>query len=91
MPKQIRPAAVVLLILLISISIGGFSTPAPKTDSDYQELYAAINFKDIEKPDFDIFSRAIAGYQSLKESNKLSEKEVITIIDFRKSGNEKRL
>ncbi|MDH4089847.1 MAG: murein L,D-transpeptidase catalytic domain family protein [Cyclobacteriaceae bacterium] len=55
------------------------------------DLYSSINFADAERPEFDMFSKAMEGYDRLKEADKLTDPEIITLIDFRKSGNEKRL
>jgi L,D-transpeptidase catalytic domain len=54
-------------------------------------LYLSINFGDHERPAYDVFERAVAGYYQLLYSHKLSQKGILTVIDFRKSGNDKRL
>lgn len=59
--------------------------------SDEIELYNSIDFADSERPQLDIFQRAYAGYLALRHSGKLSPRKVLTIIDFRKSANEKRM
>jgi hypothetical protein len=59
--------------------------------TDGMALYNAIHFGDSERPQFDVFEKALAGYQLLAQSGKISNKEVLTIIDFRRSSNEKRL
>ncbi len=61
------------------------------SEMDDIALYNTINFGDAERPQFDVFERAIAGYEALEQSGKLSKKGILTIIDFRKSSNEKRL
>lgn len=53
--------------------------------------YNALHFEVAEKPDLDLFRRALAGYQQLQRQGKLSDKEIITIIDFRKASSERRL
>jgi hypothetical protein len=54
-------------------------------------LYQSIDFDDASKPDYDLFLRTMVGFYQLKHQGKLSDKNIITIIDFRKSANEKRL
>lgn len=40
---------------------------------------------------FEVFDKALTGYYNLKKENKLSDKPIITIVDFTKSSTEKRL
>ena len=40
---------------------------------------------------FEVFEKALTGYYNLKHDDKLSEKPVLTIVDFTKSSNQKRL
>lgn len=54
-------------------------------------LYQSIDFGTEERPAFDVFERAIAGYRTLLNSNSLSDKGILTIVDFRISANTKRL
>jgi hypothetical protein len=54
-------------------------------------LYQSIDFGVEEKPSFDIFKRAMVGFYLLKQQNALSGKEIISIVDFSKSANDKRL
>ncbi|MBL7859127.1 MAG: murein L,D-transpeptidase catalytic domain family protein [Cyclobacteriaceae bacterium] len=54
-------------------------------------LYQSINFEDVEKPEFDLFQRTMIGYYQLTSTEKISNKNIITIIDFRKSSIEKRM
>jgi hypothetical protein len=77
-------------VFLIALS-GKSSAEIPRAGGFDAILYWTIDFGDHEKPPYDVFHRAMAGYMQLRSSNKLSEKELLTIIDFRKSGNEKRL
>jgi hypothetical protein len=59
--------------------------------SEIKTLYESIEASAFEKPDFDIFQLGLAGFLELKHAGKLSEKEILTLIDFRKPANEKRL
>jgi hypothetical protein len=54
-------------------------------------LYQSIDFGVEDKPSFDIFKRAMVGFYLLKQENTLSGKDIISIIDFSKSANDKRL
>jgi len=54
-------------------------------------LYNTIDFQHHDRPQFDIFQRALAGYFTLEQSGRLSSKDILTIIDFRISANEKRM
>ncbi len=40
---------------------------------------------------FDVFDKALTGYYNMKRKGQVSDKSIITIIDFTKSSNEKRL
>jgi len=53
--------------------------------------YDSIDFGSAEKPNFEMFSLALAGYQKLVEDNKLVKQDILTLIDFSKSANQKRL
>ena len=53
-------------------------------------LYQTIEFNNLP-PSYDVFNRALNGYYKLKKANVVSTKEILTIIDFNRSANEKRL
>lgn len=57
--------------------------------NEIQRCYDALNYE--AKPEFEVFRRAVTGYLNLKNSGKLGDKEMLAIIDFSKSSNEKRL
>ena len=40
---------------------------------------------------FEVFDKALAGYYNMKRNKDISDKPVITIVDFTKSSNDKRL
>lgn len=60
-------------------------------EAEATALYDAIDFRGDTPPAFDVFYRAMIGYHSFEISRQLSAKSILTIIDFRKSANEKRL
>jgi hypothetical protein len=53
-------------------------------------LYSYMNLKETGMK-FEVFDKALTGYYNMKHNNQVSSKPVITIIDFTKSSNEKRL
>jgi len=53
-------------------------------------LYSSLNANSHALPSLESFSNAIAGYNKLKEQGKI-EKDLLTIVDFSKSSNTKRL
>lgn len=44
-----------------------------------------------DKPDYDLYMKGVIGYFNLSHQGKLSDKNLLTLIDFRKSSNEKRI
>lgn len=86
-----------VLILFFS-----FSTPAkqnaPKADtkvavsafSETELVYTAIKSHSATVPAFECFSKAVKGYNKLKEEGKI-KKDLLTVIDFSLSSNVKRL
>jgi len=88
------------LLILTTVCLLGSSFPSllsngsgvhPAGRMSTVDLYQAINFGDTEKPDFEMFDKGIEGYNRLKEDHKLSGDEILTLIDFSKSANVKRL
>ncbi len=60
--------------------------------SSSEELYNSILFDTDHKLNFDVFSKAILGFNNLKKAGKLDEKaHLLTICDFSMSSNTKRL
>jgi hypothetical protein len=84
----------ITLVLLLILAKTAFSIPFPVKNSNETAtaLYAAIDFGTGDKPDYELFYKGLVGYNQLKETSRLSDnKEIISLIDFRKSANEKRL
>ena len=44
-----------------------------------------------ERPSFEVFKQAMAGYIQLKQQGHFAEKDILTVIDFQKPSTEKRL
>lgn len=97
--QHIIKTFILSLGIIVTIGINGFSDPLPKTFGNDLPiltdasiiLYESINFPDDEKPNFEMFDRGIKGYTALRDSKQISEKEILTLIDFSKSSTEKRL
>jgi hypothetical protein len=85
---------VIIILVFVTFAI---STTAHASDFDNlisertNSLYQSIDFGFEEKPAFNIFKRAMIGFYLLKQQNTLSGKDIISIIDFTKSANDKRL
>lgn len=60
--------------------------------SSSEELYQSISFENTNKLQFDVFAKALLGFENLKKAGKLSEEaHLLTICDFSLSSNTKRL
>ena len=57
---------------------------------DYKSLYDSIT-TETNKPGFAIFEMAMYGYDKLNEEGKLTQKNVITIVDFSIPSSKRRL
>lgn len=82
---------VCLLTLTFSSMAKSKSTDEYFTEPSALVRYDSIDFGSVEKPDFEMFSLALAGYQKLKERQALPHQDILTLIDFSKSANQKRL
>lgn len=87
--KRHGTGIVLVFSFIVFPAFSRFEPPAPK--DPILTLYQEIEFTGIEKPDLEVFHQGVAGYYRLKNTGKFSEKDILTVIDFRKSGNEKRL
>ncbi len=88
--RTIYAGALSIIIILSSFQSRAF-TPDFNLITEATTLYQAIDPNDHELPPYDLFNRAITGYQLLENAQKLSTKGILTLIDFRRSANEKRL
>lgn len=80
-----------VMVWLTAVETSASSKKEPIGFDSAPFLYEEIDFEGHEKPEYDIFLHALTGYYHLRDTKRLSEKELVTLIDFRKSGNEKRL
>lgn len=58
-------------------------------DSTARALYHSLAIPD--RPDVDLLRRALTGYYQLRQQDKLSDKQIITVVDFRRASSERRL
>ncbi|MCY0969656.1 murein L,D-transpeptidase catalytic domain family protein [Chryseobacterium wangxinyae] len=68
------------------------SVNTKNTVSSSEELYQSISFENTNKLQFDVFAKALLGFENLKKAGKLDqEAHLLTICDFSLSSNTKRL
>ena len=91
--------------LVLKASIAGLSTTPIETevavepalskqelvDQKLNGLYGSIFNLEAEAPAFDVFKKAMVGYTNLLSEGKISNKNIITIIDFSLPSVEKRM
>jgi hypothetical protein len=87
--------------LLISVSVNAHTPPESdkltiafeipfdtySTDSLAQSIYADLNTNSLE---YDVFYEAFSGYMNFRQNGQIEKTNLITIIDFDKSSDEKR-
>jgi len=54
------------------------------------EVYTAANLAETSL-DYDVFKKAYIGYMNMKAGNLISDKQLLTVVDFNKSSTQKRL
>src|SRR5690606_19541941 len=79
----------VLSLALLSATATAFSTSISDPDNIYS-TYQSVDFKNELPPTFAIFEKALKGYHLLLDQSTVT-KPFLTIIDFTKSANEKRM
>jgi hypothetical protein len=60
------------------------------SDSNIEIVYSSLNANNFELPKLDSFKEALKGFYKLKEKG-LIQKDILTLVDFSMSSNEKRL
>jgi hypothetical protein len=78
------------VFLLLSLLFTAFNFPSNEKEG-VAALYQSLDLQGNEAPPFDVFSAGLAGYQELETQYNLAAKSILTLIDFRRSANEKRL
>ncbi len=88
---SVNKAHIPFIATISKLSNDNGSTPQQLFDNYVSEIYDEANLSQ-SNLDFLVFKKAIVGYYNFKEAQLISpEKSVITIIDFNKSGKQKRL
>jgi hypothetical protein len=59
-------------------------------ESYARSIYQSLNFTDYQL-DYTIFKKGITGYLNMKDEERISDKEVLTIVDFSVSSSERRM
>lgn len=57
----------------------------------FNELYEAIDYGINARPSYDVFRKGMVGYLNLLSQNKLSDKGILTLIDFSLPSVQKRM
>lgn len=89
--KTFYAEAIATFILLLTFKAHAFLALPSSWGLEAAVLYETIDFDDQEPPAYDLFQRALVGYYELQNASKLSSKGILTLIDFRRSANQKRL
>lgn len=84
------PAAVANVSLAATGDDAAISSAKVKIEDTIRNMYDDINLSS-ENLDFNVFRLAMIGYMGLKEQGALSDKQMLTIIDFSRPSTEKRL
>ena len=87
-----------ILVSNIMFSISVKATDNQSTDLTKVNYYSFLSrsiYENISKevcmPQLDVFEKALKGYYKLKANQKLLNENILTVIDFRLSSNEKRM
>ncbi|MCK9270041.1 MAG: murein L,D-transpeptidase catalytic domain family protein [Bacteroidales bacterium] len=95
---MIKNLIAISLIFLAFVGLSFASTPlsesiskTPDAKFDAPELYEEIGLNNHTYPPYDIFELALKGYNNLSSTRGVVRKNILTVIDFSKSSNEKRL
>lgn len=79
------------LVLIYLIALVSCTTSVSQDKiTDVKNLYNEIT-SDYPKPKYEIFEKAIKGYNKLKQNGILGDKNLLTVLDFSLSANKKRL
>lgn len=89
---MVRPLFIAAFVLVSSSTLYANDSEESKRmalTNYLQSLYDNLQ-SSVEKPDFDVFRKGMLGYYKMKDRG-MVKKDIITIIDFRISSNDKRL
>ena len=81
------------IALLLTIVLAGnlFTAATAASNLDILSVYNALDATGYEKPPYDLFKRGVTGREQLRKTGSLKNDQILTLIDFRRSGNENRL
>ncbi|MFP4470691.1 MAG: murein L,D-transpeptidase catalytic domain family protein [Bacteroidales bacterium] len=87
--------SIITLAIAMFFASVSYAEKTTEVSAEMFENYAANLYDEIglinqSYPPYDVFAMALKGYQNLKASEKVN-KDILTVIDFSKSSNEKRL
>ena len=63
----------------------------PSLDAHLKNKFEKIDANGFSKPGYDLFERGLIGFYNLKDNQTDLKKDVVTLIDFRQSSNNRRL
>ena len=92
----LRNLSILLLCVFSLLPFSSFACPSPAPEKsaalEVFESYSLKIYRSIAEPslDFKVFQLALKGYLQLQKEGKLSNPDVLSIVDFRKSSNQKR-
>lgn len=69
----------------------GPETKARMAEEKFENLYNSIDFGVAEKPAYQVFRKGFIGYLNLAYEKKISNKQILTLIDFSLPSIQKRL
>jgi hypothetical protein len=64
---------------------------AELAEARFLDIWGSIDYGTSEKPAYDVFRKAMVGYLNLSRQSKLSDKGILTLIDFSLSSQKKRM
>src|SRR5690606_10385831 len=86
-----RWVVAVLFVAILTFPAHVRAIRVDSTASTAVSLYRSLASNYTETPDPELLQRALIGYDKLKRQDLLSDKQIITIVDFRKPSSQRRL
>ncbi|XOV92951.1 MAG: murein L,D-transpeptidase catalytic domain family protein [Bacteroidota bacterium] len=81
----------ILTVITITALFSNIGPSTPNLDQFLTTKYQQLDKGEFDLPPFDLFELGLIGHFNLKESGKILSKDIITLIDFRVSSNNRRL
>lgn len=89
--KNLYIVFLISFFTVVQIQLSAESGSTPNLDQYVISKYQLLDKNGLELPPSDLFELGLIGYLNLKESGKNVQKDIITLIDFRLSSNNRRL